>query len=134
MTYQCPNAATCPSVHGCDHALDGPGYLIVGRRTGNDHAELHSGNVGDDETPVWVPQQVIDDAITRPLQARIADLEAVRARVRAVLDAIEQKALAEEKNGYAIAYCALWDAHCLLAAALNGTPAADTSSSKEPTL
>jgi hypothetical protein len=54
-----------------------------------------------------------------------ADLEAVRG----VLDQIEQMALDEERQGYAIAYCALWDAHGRLSDVLD--PAAGTQARQD---
>lgn len=66
----CPNNATCPFIAD---AGDG-NYLVIGATATPEHAAQHGGNVGDGETAVLVPKDVIDDVVAGPLHARIAEL------------------------------------------------------------
>lgn len=72
---------TRPSIWHCDPTqysdhTRGPGYVIVGAVEDAMHAEAHGGHVGDGETVVWVPADVIDELVaerTEELRAQLQD-------------------------------------------------------------
>lgn len=73
----CGSAASCPSAT----RLDDGTWLVVGHAIDDETARRLGGNPDVDETAVTVPGDVIDQAVSAPLRARIAELEAERARL-----------------------------------------------------